>query len=441
MTSVTGIAVESGVGIVPELRLCPFNPLRRWAGAVEHERPEALQPAAIAEIQKLILSGVPHALAILACQPVLSKALGLSRFLLTAEALEAYHPPGKKAVGVPALAGKRKKPAKAGTPTVRFRPFQVNENLLLQLAPAGHRRDGTSGGGADGRSLRRVARRHSRHGWTIRLSFGRDRSLACEPVAAAHGRGGSAAAAARYADPFAAVRLCAGVDRGACPDERRRTRKSILRCGRSAVRAWIAVLRPEYVPTMDRTVQSYGPAVSNAQSTQIYPLPADAQIQTAQALPATWYTRVDYFHWNEKILSMDFVNESGALFTVGYQRQVGIERFRGELFGGVVDYNGYGQFDSGSFGNAEVEHRLSRPSRRIRARAALGSGTASTFSRASAAASGSATCTMARPTTAHRYSVIRKTGGLFIRTLACRRAIDSATDWSSTRKRARGRRC
>ena len=45
---------------------------------------------------------------------------------------------------------------------------------------------------------------------------------------------------------------------------------------------------------------------------------------------------------------MDFVNESGALFTVGYQRQVGIERFRGELFGGVVDYNGYGQFDSGA---------------------------------------------------------------------------------------------
>ena len=107
-----------------------------------------------------------------------------------------------------------------------------------------------------------------------------------------------------------------------------------------------------YVPG----VQAYGPnppyygpaAASNAQSTQIYPPPADAQLPTAQCLPATWYTRVDYFHWNEKILSMDFVNESGALFTVGYQRQVGIERFRAELFGGVVDYDGYGQFGNGA---------------------------------------------------------------------------------------------
>ncbi len=89
-------------------------------------------------------------------------------------------------------------------------------------------------------------------------------------------------------------------------------------------------------------------AASNAQSTQIYPPPADAQLQTVQCLPATWYTRVDYFHWNEKILSTDFVNESGALFTVGYQRQIGIERFRGELFGGVVDYDGYGQFGNGT---------------------------------------------------------------------------------------------
>jgi hypothetical protein len=95
-------------------------------------------------------------------------------------------------------------------------------------------------------------------------------------------------------------------------------------------------------------VPSSGPAVpSNPQSTQIYPPPAAAQPQSACPLPATWYTRIDYFHWNEKILSMDFVNESGALFTVGYQRQVGIERFRGELFGGVVDYEGFGQFGNG----------------------------------------------------------------------------------------------
>jgi hypothetical protein len=95
---------------------------------------------------------------------------------------------------------------------------------------------------------------------------------------------------------------------------------------------------------------SYGPGVPPiAQSTQVYSTPAAAaQPQIMQPLPATWYTRVDYFHWNEKILSTDFVNESGALFTVGYQRRVGIERFRGELFGGVVDYNGYGQFGNGA---------------------------------------------------------------------------------------------
>jgi hypothetical protein len=100
--------------------------------------------------------------------------------------------------------------------------------------------------------------------------------------------------------------------------------------------------------------QYYGPAAApGAQSAQIYPPPTAAPPptslpQASQCLPATWYTRVDYFHWNEKIGGMDFVNESGALFTVGYQRQVGIERFRGEIFGGVVDYEGYGQFSSGA---------------------------------------------------------------------------------------------
>jgi hypothetical protein len=64
--------------------------------------------------------------------------------------------------------------------------------------------------------------------------------------------------------------------------------------------------------------------------------------------PASWYTRIDYFHWNERIAGQDFVNESGALFTLGYQRRIGYERFRAELFGGDVHYNGYGQFDDGS---------------------------------------------------------------------------------------------
>ena len=92
---------------------------------------------------------------------------------------------------------------------------------------------------------------------------------------------------------------------------------------------------------------SYVPATPSYNSpTQVYtpnyvtPSPA--------GLPASCYTRIDYFHWNERIAGQDFVNESGALFTLGYERRVGYERFRGELFGGDVHYNGYGQFDDGS---------------------------------------------------------------------------------------------
>jgi hypothetical protein len=58
---------------------------------------------------------------------------------------------------------------------------------------------------------------------------------------------------------------------------------------------------------------------------------------------ASWYTRVDYYHWNERLGSTDFVNESGTLFTLGYSRQIGIERYRAELFGGDVHYDGYSQ--------------------------------------------------------------------------------------------------
>ena len=60
---------------------------------------------------------------------------------------------------------------------------------------------------------------------------------------------------------------------------------------------------------------------------------------------ASWYTRVEYFHWNERIGGTDFVNEDGTLFTLGYSRQFGIERFRAELFGGDVHYDGYDQND------------------------------------------------------------------------------------------------
>ena len=63
---------------------------------------------------------------------------------------------------------------------------------------------------------------------------------------------------------------------------------------------------------------------------------------------STWYTRIDYFHWNERVDGQDFVNEDGALFTLGRVRRVGPERFRFELFGGSIGYSGGVQYDDGS---------------------------------------------------------------------------------------------
>ena len=65
-------------------------------------------------------------------------------------------------------------------------------------------------------------------------------------------------------------------------------------------------------------------------------------------IESTWYTRVDYFHWNERFFGQDVVNESGPLLTLGYQRRFDHERFRAELFGGSVDYSGGAVDDSGN---------------------------------------------------------------------------------------------
>jgi len=76
--------------------------------------------------------------------------------------------------------------------------------------------------------------------------------------------------------------------------------------------------------------------------TQVDP-PATAVPSAGPPSRGCWYTRVEYFRWNERSEGTDFVNEDGALFTLGYTRQIGIERFRAELFGGDVHYDGYDQ--------------------------------------------------------------------------------------------------
>lgn len=63
---------------------------------------------------------------------------------------------------------------------------------------------------------------------------------------------------------------------------------------------------------------------------------------------STWYTRVDYFHWNESLGGAEFCHEDGLLTTIGYMRRVGIERFRFEAFGGSVNYKGAADFDDGT---------------------------------------------------------------------------------------------
>ena len=42
-------------------------------------------------------------------------------------------------------------------------------------------------------------------------------------------------------------------------------------------------------------------------------------------IESTWYTRVDYFNWNEHSTGSDDVNEYGTLLTFGYMRRVGID--------------------------------------------------------------------------------------------------------------------
>ena len=69
---------------------------------------------------------------------------------------------------------------------------------------------------------------------------------------------------------------------------------------------------------------------------------------------STWYFRQEAFYWNERSDGRDFVNEYGPLSTVGYLHRNGFERFRMELFGGTMAYDGGAQYDDGS-GNEVYE--------------------------------------------------------------------------------------
>ena len=106
---------------------------------------------------------------------------------------------------------------------------------------------------------------------------------------------------------------------------------------------------PPYPQPYPPPPSNFGPAYPPVVTT--YPAPPQPTvISTPFEKPAetSWYTRVDYFHWNERAGGTDFVNESGALYTLGYQRRVACQRFRVELFGGDVRYDGGLQWDDGT---------------------------------------------------------------------------------------------
>ena len=82
------------------------------------------------------------------------------------------------------------------------------------------------------------------------------------------------------------------------------------------------------------------PIASVAPAAPLRPVNAAIAADAPSALPvqSTCYTRIDYFHWNERVAHQDFVNENGPLVTLGYLRRVGNERFRGEFFESSVSY-------------------------------------------------------------------------------------------------------
>lgn len=59
-----------------------------------------------------------------------------------------------------------------------------------------------------------------------------------------------------------------------------------------------------------------------------------------RARGAVWYARADYLQWRESADSRRILQESGPLVTVGFLRQRDASRWRAELFGGSVYYDG-----------------------------------------------------------------------------------------------------
>lgn len=91
-------------------------------------------------------------------------------------------------------------------------------------------------------------------------------------------------------------------------------------------------------------VQNSAPGTTQYEYQVVPPAPPAAPQTFADVFrESAWYTRIDYFHWNERLDGADFVNEYGTLVTLGYENRVAIQRYRGELFGATMKYVGASQ--------------------------------------------------------------------------------------------------
>ena len=119
---------------------------------------------------------------------------------------------------------------------------------------------------------------------------------------------------------------------------------------------------PQSHPPAASPPASYPPVLTGQQYQNLSGPANTACVPPDIAMPAlgnrliesTWYTRVDYFNWNERIPGSDDVNEYGTLFTLGYMRRVGIERFHAAVFGATMRYIGSSEFED-DYGNYTEE--------------------------------------------------------------------------------------
>jgi hypothetical protein len=127
----------------------------------------------------------------------------------------------------------------------------------------------------------------------------------------------------------------------------------------AAVRPRVEPIQPPGWPVIPASAAT--PLANTTQATTQYdtrhelPLSATGATATTPAVPvsdrlleSSWYTRADYFRWKERLDGADFVTEDGLVWTLGYVRRSGPERFRAELFGNNVDYSGGVQLSNGA---------------------------------------------------------------------------------------------